>query len=478
MDDDFNPFDGFEEDESSPIIDFNNVYNLIKENNANGENTYFDSQELEDAIDYFMDMDFEKAEEVNDFALSIFPDNSEFLLNRVEIYFEKELDDDGRLLLDKLEKLAPTNTRVYELKAKFFLKNKHFEQAIGVYLKALSNNVEDPVQIFESLSFCYMDSRNFKAAISALKKCIELEADYVPPYYSLTDLFITTNTISDGIFYFDSLINDDALNVLAMLSIANLFNIEGMYKNAVDYYERVLAFQRENFEAIFELIAIYKKIKNFDAAIEICDRYKDLQYPFFEIEKAKVFITMGSVTEALDNLLYVFNSHKEDHEVILNIAECYLILELFKNAENYIDLGLSLFPESVDFKLLKAEVYQKMGADDIEIMTLTHEVMEYLDLEYFTERAEKFASLYMAMGKYELAIEFLTCFDILDTENALLNYWLASAYYQNFQYPQAYQYFEKALGLSYDDYFVFFDNCMLAHADDTIYDLLEKYKKN
>jgi len=476
-------FDGYDfhdnyhdDDESGDFFDFEALYNTIESCLKNNESRYIDLAELEDTVEYYLFDNINKALTVTDYALKIFPDSTSFMLYKAEILIEKGQNEKAFEILNNIETLEPYNARVYTLRAGAYMDSKQTEKAIAEYHRALINEVDEPSLIYEELAYSYLSLKNEKDALKCYKKCIELEKENPEPYYFITDIFINLGQTSEGIFYFDSLLQKDGENINALFAMGKLLEREGLHKKALNVFDKVLAHQNDHFEALFEKIHIFKIFNKYQEVIDICKQYKDVFFPYFVIELAKTYSEMGHTEETLEIFIELYKKQPEDLDVIIGIAESYFKADDLQKSLNYTEAGLLKYPESIELLLIKAQVFQAQNKT-LEALDLTNIILEKLDLDIFSQNEFKLSELYFEMDRVELVIDFLSAFLNTDPFNAKLHYLLASAHYLNHNESEAYNSFETGLSLSYNDYAVFFDKCMLAHTDDTIYDLLEKYNK-
>ncbi len=473
----FNDFFGNSDDDNEEYPDFENLYTLVSDNITSNEYKYIEAQELEEAIDYFIIENIDKALKINDYALQIFPDNVNFLFTKAEILIDLNKNPEARELLDIIEDKEPYNADAYLLRVSMHINEGKIEQAIAECHRALINDIEDISDIYTELGYCYKTLKKYKDALKCYQKSIEIEKSNPDPYYSITDIYIQTGQISEGLFYFDKLILEDTHNINALFAMGKLFAKKGIYKRALQTYNKVLRIDNTHFDALFEKISIYKKQNNYQKVIELCNIYKDAFFPFFLFELAKTYSELDYNEEALAIYKDLYQNDPEDFDkiqIITGITYCYMQMGMYNKAISFIESGLISFPYSNEILIAKAAVLNacQRSTEAMEIITA---VIECSRPEIFSEIELSITEILMEMGAYKDALNYLEMFSKSDPFNATMYYLMAAAYYLSFEKNEAYDAFEKALNLSGNDYGLFFEKCMIAHTDNTIYELLEKY---
>lgn len=478
MDSNNNFFSANNED-NEDFIHYDNLSNDINYCLANKQFKYYDACELEEAIEFFLLDDIDQAHKITDYALTIFPDNVNFLLYKAEILIEFEEKPLALEILDKLENIEPFNTEVYLLKVSLYAASGEMDKAISECHRALINDIDTPVEIYLELGYCYKTQKKYKDALKCYQKCINIEKSNPEPYYSLADIYIQAGLVSEGLFYFDSLLLTDEENINALFAIGKLYAKEGIYKRALQSFSRVLRLQNDHYDALFEKIHVYKKMNRYSDVVNICKKYKEVFFPVFLFELAKAYREMGYPAEALEvyQTLYKDNHGEPDVvQIIAGIADTYLQLDETEKALATIENGLQKHEDASELLLTKAWVMISLNQEE-SALEIANNLMQKLQADIFSEMECHVAELLIELKSYETATVFLNSCLKTDPYNAAIYYLLAATYYLKNQKTDAYEVFEKALSLSGDNYHLFFDKCMLAHADDVFYELLEKYNQ-
>jgi len=474
----YNPYNDSFNDDDDFFLDHDALLNQIDEYSSTKNFIYFDPEELAQSIVHFLNMDdANNASIINDYALKLFPDNTDFHLFKAEALLIKRKYSKAFSILESIEEIEPYNAKIYILKATMFFEKNMIDKAITEYHRALKNNIDDPFAIYDELAYCYLAEKKFNHAIECYKKCISYENDNPDPYHFLSEIYIKSDAASDGIFYFDTLINEEPDNINALLAIGKLFEHESMFGNALKAYNNILEIDEEHFEAISNKINLFKLQNDYNEVIKLYNQYKDLFYPFFKEELARTYEELDCFGDALDIYLTLLDEDKDDIAAIGGAANCFFMLGNYADTEKLINSGLSTFPKYTELNILKARL--KYANNDIsESLKILSEIFDTLSFDIFSENEFKISELLIEMRKFDMASEFLNAFINSDKFNAQIYFLLAAVNYHIFDYQNAYMNFESGLSLSFNDYNIFFNNCMIAHTDDFFYDLIEKQKKN
>ncbi|RME18994.1 MAG: hypothetical protein D6799_02150, partial [Bacteroidetes bacterium] len=132
-DDFFDDFDDFEEDN-----EFDELITRFENFVYKGEYYFFDSQDILDIIDYYMEwMDKEMVTKAIEIGLSNFPDSPEILLKKAEFLAKQNYTLDALKILNELEPRLRGNPDFYLKKGDVYAEMGLSEQAINEYKKLL-----------------------------------------------------------------------------------------------------------------------------------------------------------------------------------------------------------------------------------------------------------------------------------------------------------------------------------------------------
>ena len=187
---------------------------------------------------------------------------------------------------------------------------------------------------------------------------------------------------------------------------------EMKYDDAVLYLETVLEIDKNNYEALILLTRVYTGSGLFKEALQYCERiYKN--YP----EDSLVLFNMGYINQSLGKpkkaIFYYdkYLKYEEDYHVLLNIGLSYMDMKYYKKAMSVIEKAIKMEPENSDGYLDKAECFTKQGKYDEAIKIYEerlnnpeNNIEEYYIYTKIADVKEKSGDIEEALKNYNIAI--------------------------------------------------------------------------
>ena len=464
----------YDDSDVDGVKNYLSIYESVKEATNNSKLVFLDNQELEDSIGYFIDEEEpQKALEITNYALSIFPENVEFGLLKAETFIDLNDLEKAMALLNAIENRVPYIAKIYLLKASVHEINNEDDKVIGEYHKALFNDVNEPELIYEELGFYFLSKENYIDAVKSFKKCIEIDKDNISVFDALTDVYIENLSTLEGLTFFEQFTNANPDCINAWFSVGRIFQAEERYLKAIKAYEKVLQIDEYNLISIENAIQCLKLTENYKRVIKICQYYNDFMYPYFAYEMAETCFDMGDTDESLKYYFQLYNENQKEIETVLGIARCYTFQGYYTKAFQFIDIGLKYNKDNTDLLVFKGLLLKETGD-----YTQAVEVLEKaLCFEFEGENDEAFfelADIYCELNDYNAAIDSLLKGIDENANNAKLMFFLASCYYNSNNKEKAYSIFEDAYILDDSLYNIFFEKCFLAQNDIVFLDIIKK----
>jgi len=472
-------FDDFpyNDSDANSTQNYDAIYKNIKEAINNSKLVFLDNQDLEDSIGYFIDENEpDKALEIIDYGLTIFPHNVEFLLLKAETLIDLQEFDKAFAMLKFIENKEPYNTRVYILRASIYeLQNKE-ENVFDEYQSALLKNIDEPDLIYEELGFYFSTKLNYSEAAKNFIKCIEINKDNIEVFEALTDIYIERLGAIEGLAFFEQFTNshDDCFN--AWYSVGRLFQSEKLYHKAIKAYEKVLQNDKYHFIAIENVIQCLKSTENYERIIKICKYYSKFMYPYFIYEMAETYFDLENAEESLKYYFQLYDENQNDIDAILGIAKCFAFQGYFQKAFQFLEIGINNNKEKSELLVFKGLLFKETGDTDNAIETLE----KALTLQFEDDNCDVYfelSDIYFESNDFQSAIDILVEGIEKNANNHRLMFFLAACYYKNNDGEKAYFCFEDAMLLDNNFYNIFFEKCPLAQNDNLFIDLINKHNK-
>lgn len=214
---------------------------------------------------------YQKAIDIYKTLLKVFPENSDALGNMARCYEKLNKRSDMINYLNELLAINPQNIPAGILQVDLLLLNKEFDKSELLLTNLIKTNVKVP-QLYVSLASIYFNKKDVDHAISV---------------------------------YEDGLIKNPG-DIKLALSLANLYEHQGKYDEAISIYETLLKTNPSLDIAANNLAAIlsehYVDENSLKKAVQLADKFKHSNKPFYKDTYAWSLIKTGNINEGLKTL--------------------------------------------------------------------------------------------------------------------------------------------------------------------------------
>lgn len=341
---------------------------------ANNESYYFDVDQFEEIIDYYVeDSKFYKALAVIEYAYTLFPENTNIMLREAQI-----LAGMGHLTralnrLKSLEKFEPKNEEVLLTMASIYSQLREHPKAIQLFKKALEFGGDEYAdEIYLEIALEYENMERFDKAIDTLKEALLLKPDNEILLYELAYCFETTERLAESIEFYQNFIDQFPYNFAAWYNLGNAFQKIEQLEESLDAYDYCIAVQSEFAPAYYNKAHALFKLERYAEAIQVLEESYTIEPP-----QAPVYCHIGECFEKLNELDKALFYYRKSLQTDESYADAYLgigvVLDLQgKTTESlvYIERAIDLEPENPDYFLFQVEMLKKMKRyDESEAIT-------------------------------------------------------------------------------------------------------------
>lgn len=306
-------------------------------------------------------------EGVRDFsiAMDLEPKSDEILATVAMAYIEKNLEDEGLIILEKAEEQNPLNPTIHLAMGLYHVKNMEYSKAIEEYLKATKRDkAAKEAYIRISRIYCCADNpmyRNDDLALDYAGKALEIAPD-----------------------------DPAALDAVAYAHFSS-----GDIETAVEYENRALEILPENRMLIEHLMLFEGTVA--ETAEEHNNRGAEL-------------LIEGNYSEAAEEFRKAVEIDDDYADAYYNLGKVYSYLEDYSSAEEYYTTAIEIDPDDARYHYNLAIIYGKM-----ELLEQSEEEYLYaIGIDPFYDKAHNnLGALYVKMGKLEQALaEFTYAYEI------------------------------------------------------------------
>ncbi|MEK7431967.1 MAG: tetratricopeptide repeat protein [Cyanobacteriota bacterium] len=323
---------------------------------------------------------------------------------------------------------------------------KEYSNAIEIFL-FVEEKFNDQLKsnLYNNLAEIYEILDNKKKAIECYEKAIQIEKEiYLIQYYK-------SKILMNQDYYKTALKNMININIVypkfikPLWSIIKNFEILNEEEHALEYYEKILAIEKDNSNATIEYAILHYKKGNIDIANSLLNAaYLTVSGQDIRVIKtlAKIDIKKNRPEDALKKLSKAFYLEPNDYEPYFLAAKCHLYSNSTYKAIEECNKAIELAPENIEIMLFLAEIYFKNK--DLDNSISIYERIIEKDPTH-KESYLLLAKIFMDSSKYKNAISILEKFVKKDKNNYEFNYNIGLCYYFSKEYDKAIDFFGRVL---------------------------------
>ena len=447
---------------------------MVRQNEA----SYFDVYQFEKIVDHYLDGNyFDQATKAVDFGIRQHPSATSLELKRAQIFAEKGDSSKALTLLKKLEKTDASNNELFLIKGMVYSQLGKTAEAEKTFDKALAITYENKEEILYDIAISYENNHQYKIALKYLKKALKIKpgklniiyeaahcyerlheynnaAECYKKYldkepfaenvwYNLGTIYFKKEDFTLAVEAYDYAIALNDTYSSAYLNKAITLSHWGKYKEAVSVYLEFLQMEPQNVMAHCYLGECFERLEKFDDAIQWYQKAIDLDPDF--------------------------------SEAWFGLAICYQHKEDYVKARENVRRAIQLDKENPDywFALGNIQIQLSTYPAAIDAFNKAIEIDPY-DFEAWLSLAE----LKRSQSNVLDAIKVLKDSYNFNFDVPEINYQLAGYYFLSGEKDLCYNFFEKGLKLSTEEYSLTFKICPDGKEDKNMINLLSRYNPN
>ncbi len=215
---------------------------------------------------------------------------------KVSYYIGKanyEMDNYGEALkyLDEAAKEDPANAEVPYMIARSYADMMNYKLAIPFFKKAIELDPKQNYWVYELGLICYAmhdDKNALKYILEAAEKGLKKDADYLE---NLAIAYLNVGQLDSGVAMLNEILvkRPSDLNILNM--VAEAYYYKTKYDLAIEYWDRVLEYDKENASALYMIGMSYQKKggrENTEKGIALCDKAIELDPTLASLKQKKM----------------------------------------------------------------------------------------------------------------------------------------------------------------------------------------------
>lgn len=187
-------------------------------------------------------------------------------------YYQEEDYGNAFKYLQAASKTDSTNADIPYLMARGFVDMNNYKIAITFFKKAISLDSTKFQWIYEcalTMATLNDDNNAIKYYLLAADKGYKTDNDY---YENLSDSYVAAGQPEKGIELMVKILDKKPADLVLLYSVANAYYKIKKYPEAIDYWDRILFYDKENSRALYMIGMAYQKKGETDKGRQLCDK--------------------------------------------------------------------------------------------------------------------------------------------------------------------------------------------------------------
>lgn len=247
--------------------------------------------------------------------------------------------------------------------------------ASGCVSRPAAADTKTTANLYFNLGNAYSELEKYGEAADAYSRAYQLDPTFVSAGYNLLRTHLVQKKYDDAVRLFSALEAKEPRNTLLLETGGYLFQLKGDSETALRYYNRVLAADEVNANALFNSFLIYREANDFPAAVSLLTRYLALRPDDTKsiAQLARLLQESGDTQKAVEHYRLYLQKEPETEEnradlqqVRFTLSRLYLQQKNFSEAVRLMDELLKEDPSNASYlfdrawaSLIGLEVYDE-----------------------------------------------------------------------------------------------------------------------
>lgn len=349
-------FTDFDDEVRQLVLDFERTV-------LNGENQFYDVDELEMIIDYYLEVqDKEPLMTALIYAEQLYPESTEIKIRRAHWYIANREFDRALEILLRLEEQEPDNTDIAYSLGVLYGEMEQSEKAIDYFLQAATDGWQLG-RIYANIAEEYYKMHDYNEAIQYYLKAFGTDSYDVQTFYNYLDTCQQAGICDEAVQFFELYVESHPYGKEGWYCLGCAYRDLGMFDRAIDAEEYAIAIDKSYAMAYFELSRAQEEGGHAGDAATTLIRYLDVAG-----DRAEVYRALGDLFVRQDNfetaMLYYKKAvveNEADAYALAGLAMCCMHMGDLSMALSYVKKALAADAENPDALCCAAMIYDSRG---------------------------------------------------------------------------------------------------------------------
>lgn len=349
-------------------VTFLNLVSDFETNFEKGHQIVFDEKTFLEIIRFYEEeLQYDKAIEVTDLALSQFSYRPDFYIIKARLLFQNNLQDAALDLLAKAEIISPYEHDILLLKIRILAFKGEISEAKKI-LDDMKRYVSsaDLSDVYLSESYINEVLQDYEGMYENLTKAIICDMNNEEAFERLGFAVQLTKNFEASVQFHNMILSEEAFNYLAWYNLGHAFACMGEYMKAVDALEYSYITE-ENFESGYlDCADICIQEKQYMRALKVYENYLEVfginEEVFFNMAECHFQLGQLGKTRLLLSKLLKLDPYND--EVYYKLGQCHAKSENWNKAINAYHKAITLEDGCEDYYFALAKAHYAVGAYD------------------------------------------------------------------------------------------------------------------
>ena len=373
----------------------------------NHDEFYFDTEELEDIIIYYLELgDISYAELAVNFGLKLHPNSIEIKTKQLEVLLELEDYSRAKTLIEELKPSCKESTDFLVCCAKYYSNLGNPKKSIEFCEKALTLEEEENF-LHNFIADEYVNLGDPFNALKHYKMALKADPN---DEYALENSMLCYNDLKKGdeaIAFLNEYLDDFPFSETAWYEYGQFYFNRKNYEEAIKGFDYILAINSSSVGVYANKAACYEALGNFAKAIEVYHEMLELEYT-----KAFTFYKIGLCYKEMKQPVQALSAFQksliEDPQFYLAMMEqSYIYEEMggMKEALHFAKEATLLNENNLDYQKRLAFLFIDAGRFEESLVCLK-KLVDSEPNRFYNWYA--YTEVLMLIGEYEDAVTALT----------------------------------------------------------------------
>lgn len=373
----------------------------------NHDEFYFDTEELEDIIIYYLELgDISYAELAVNFGLKLHPNSIEIKTKQLEVLLELEDYSRAKTLIEELKPSCMESTDFLVCCAKYYSNLGNPKKSIEFCEKALTLEEEENF-LHNFIADEYVNLGDPFNALKHYKMALKSDPN---DEYALENSMLCFNDLKKGdeaIAFLNEYLDDFPFSETAWYEYGQFYFNRKNYEEAIKGFDYILAINSSSVGVYANKAACYEALGNFAKAIEVYHEMLELEYT-----KAFTFYKIGLCYKEMKQPVQALSAFQksliEDPQFYLAMMEqSYIYEEMggMKEALHFAKEATLLNENNLDYQKRLAFLFIDSGRFEESLVCLK-KLVDSEPNRFYNWYA--YTEVLMLIGEYEDAVTALT----------------------------------------------------------------------